>query len=58
MQHIFGGISDVGGFAHIIMAVDANGDLRWYRYTGQGERDVTGNLGWDQRSGRIIGTRW
>jgi hypothetical protein len=58
MQHIFGGITDVGGFAHIIMAVDASGDLRWYRYTGQGERDVSGGRGWDPRSGRIIGKGW
>jgi M6 family metalloprotease-like protein len=58
MRHVFGGVTDLGGFAHIIMAVDQNGDLFWYRYTGQGESDVTGTLGWHPRSGNRIGTQW
>jgi hypothetical protein len=57
-RHIFGGVSDVGGFGHIVYAVDQTGVLRWYRYTGQGEKDVTGVLGWDPRSGSPIGINW
>ena len=58
MQNVFGGESDVGGYAHIIMGVDADGFLRWYRYTGQGEEDATGSIAWDDRSGNRIGARW
>jgi hypothetical protein len=58
MKHIFGGVTDLGGFGHVIMAVDQNGDLFWYRYTGQGESDVTGSAGWDPRSGNPIGSGW
>jgi Tachylectin len=57
-QHLFGGVTDQGGFAHILFGVQPNGDLLWYRYTGQGERDVSGALGWDPRSGRKVGTQW
>ena len=58
MQHVFGSYTDAGGFAHVVMGVDAAGDLRWYRYTGQGESDITGVLGWHPRSGSRIGTGW
>jgi Tachylectin len=58
MQHIFGGVTDLGEFGHVIMAVDQNGDLFWYKYTGQGESDVTGSTGWHPRSGNRIGTGW
>lgn len=58
MQHVFGAESDVGGYAHIIMGVDADGYLRWYRYTGQGEEDATGSFAWDSHSGNRIGARW
>jgi hypothetical protein len=58
MQHVFGGVTDLGGFGHVILAVDQIGDLRWYRYTGQGEPDVTGTQGWHPRSGNRIGTNW
>lgn len=42
----------------VIMAVDANGLLRWYRYDGLGERDATGALGWHPNSGHAIGQGW
>ncbi|MCC5668907.1 hypothetical protein LC653_34895 [Nostoc sp. CHAB 5784] len=58
MQHIFGGVTDLGQFGHIIMAVDQNRNLLWYKYTGQGERDDTGSLGWHPRSGNRIGVDW
>ncbi|MBB4717106.1 hypothetical protein BJ965_006988 [Streptomyces luteogriseus] len=38
--------------------VDQTGIVRWYRYTGQGEENVTGVRGWDPRSGNTIGINW
>ncbi len=58
MQQVFGGVSDVGGFGHVVLGVDITGALRWYRYTGNGESDVSGVEGWDARSGNRIGTNW
>jgi M6 family metalloprotease-like protein len=58
MQHVFGGVSDTPGFGHIVMGVDVDGYLRWYRYTGQGESDISGAQGWDARSGSRVGARW
>jgi hypothetical protein len=58
MQHVFGGVSDTPSFAHIVMGVDIDGYLRWYRYTGQGESDISGAQGWDARSGSRIGASW
>jgi M6 family metalloprotease-like protein len=58
MAHIFGSFTDVGGFGHIIFAVDSTGELRWYRYTGSGESDSIGEIGWDPRSGNHIGSGW
>lgn len=58
MQHVFGGVIDSRGFGHVIMAVDQNGDLRWYNYMGEGESDISGNLGWQPGSGNRIGTGW
>jgi hypothetical protein len=58
MRHVFGGVSDQGGFGHVVMAIDGVGDFRWYRYTGQGEADETGAEGWAPRSGNRIGTGW
>jgi hypothetical protein len=57
-RHVFGGVSDVGGFAHIIMAVTDTGELHWHRYTGNGEQDIAGTSGWDQRSGTMVGEQW
>ena len=58
MQHVFGGVNDVGGFGHVIMAVNQSGDLYWYKYSGQGESDVTGTLGWQPNSGNRISSGW
>jgi hypothetical protein len=58
MQHVFGGVTDLGGFGHVVMGVDQDGNLRWYRYPGHGESDITGHAGWDPRSGSTIGTNW
>ena len=58
MQHIFGGVSDVGGFGHVVFGVGLDGNLRWYRYTGEGESDPTGGSGWDRRSQNVIGRGW
>lgn len=56
--HLFGGVTDDGGFAHILFGVQPNGDLLWYRYAGHGEADEAGARGWDPRSGSRIGTGW
>lgn len=58
MQHVFGGVNDTPGFAHIVMGVDIDGYLRWYRYSGQGESDISGAQRWDARSGSRIGASW
>ena len=56
MKHVFGGVTDLGGFGYVIMAVDKNDDLFWYKYIGQGENNETGSLlGWHERSGTRIG---
>jgi Tachylectin len=39
-----------------IFAVDENGDLRWFRYSGSGEQDPTGTLGFEEpNQGNQIG---
>ena len=59
MQHLLAGSTNqLGGYGHIVMAVDRHGDLRWYHYRGQGEFDVTGTRGWHPRSGNVIGRGW
>ncbi|EGD41679.1 mucin-5AC [Nocardioidaceae bacterium Broad-1] len=53
VRHLFGGVTDRPGLegqsapARVIYFVDANGDLRWLRYGGNGEEDPTGSLGFD-----------
>ena len=42
----------------VIHCVTENGDLLWYRYTGNGEGGSPGNLGWDPNSGNKIGVDW
>lgn len=54
MRHIFGSVTDLRGFGHVVMAVNQNGELFWFKYTGQGENDVTGSLGWEENSGNRI----
>jgi M6 family metalloprotease-like protein len=58
MQHVFGDVTDLGGFGHVIYAVTQNGDLLWYRYSGNGENDPTGSQNWHRNSGNRIGTQW
>jgi hypothetical protein len=42
----------------VILAVQQNGDLLWYRYQGNGEHDPTGSTGWHENSGNPIGNGW
>ncbi|NBE52412.1 N,N-dimethylformamidase beta subunit family domain-containing protein [Streptomyces boluensis] len=43
----------IGGWNNVLYAEDANGDLRWYKYTG-----VNGSFGWAANSGSKIGSQW
>jgi hypothetical protein len=52
------GVTNQGGFGHTMFAVNRAGDLRWFHYRGQGERDETGASGFIARSGNVIGTGW
>jgi hypothetical protein len=54
MRPIFGSVTDLRGFGHVVMAVNQNGELFWFKYAGQGESDVTGSLGWEENSGNRI----
>lgn len=58
MKLLLGGVNDQGGFGHVLMGVNTDNDLLWYKYTGNGESDVSGSLGWAPRSGNRIGTNW
>lgn len=58
---LFGGYTaDVGDSrrGHILFAVTNSGELRWYRYSGNGENDPNGARGWHQRSGSVIAQGW
>lgn len=52
MKFVFGGVADIGGFGHVIMAVDKDDNLFWSKYTGQGEGP---EINWDFNSGTCIG---
>jgi M6 family metalloprotease-like protein len=41
-----------------IFGVAANGDLHWFSYSGSGEADPTGALGWHPNSGNRVGRGW
>jgi M6 family metalloprotease-like protein len=58
LTRLFGGVTDDGTFGHVLMGVNGNNDLLWYKYTGNGEGDVSGHLGWVGRSGNRVGTNW
>jgi hypothetical protein len=45
VRHLFGGSTDRGGRGHILFAVKENGGLHFFRYSGSGEQDPTGTLG-------------
>jgi hypothetical protein len=55
-RHVTGGSTGSGGT--VLYAVSPNGEMRWYRYDGQGEEDPTGNRGWHRKSGSPIGNGW
>ena len=42
----------------VFYRVSPNGDLYWYKYEGAGERDPSGNTGWNANSGNPIGNGW
>jgi hypothetical protein len=42
----------------VIYGVDSSGDLRWYRYDGNGESNRAGNQRWHPNSGNPIGNGW
>lgn len=44
--------------ASTLYGVEPDGDLRWYRYVGDGEADRSGNTGWAPNSGNVIGNGW
>lgn len=44
--------------AATLYGVEPGGDLRWYRYTGDGTADRSGATGWAPRSGNVIGNGW
>ena len=46
-RHLFGGSTDRGGRARIFYGVKNNGDLIHFRYSGDGEQDPTGTLGFE-----------
>lgn len=45
-------------YVGVIYGVAPNGDLLWYRYSGQGDSDRSGSLGWHPNSGNPIGNGW
>ncbi|MFB8004971.1 tachylectin-related carbohydrate-binding protein [Nocardia sp. NPDC056000] len=42
----------------VLMGIQNNGDLRWYRYTGDGTQDPAGAVGADANNGNTIGNGW
>ncbi len=39
----------------VVLAIQRDGDLLWYRYTGDGTADPSGATGWKPNSGNQIG---
>src|SRR5689334_3177861 len=44
--------------AGVVLAIKPDGDLLWYRYSGDGTADQTGGTGWVVNSGNPIGRGW
>src|SRR5215211_5165870 len=44
--------------AGVVLAIRPDGDLLWYRYTGDGTADQTGATGWEPNSSNPIGRGW
>ena len=57
-KHVVGGLTDHTGFGHVLYTVTLNGDMHWYRYNGNGEKDPSGTVGWDPNSSHRIGKGW
>ena len=53
------GHRSMAAISDIILLISEQGELRWYRYSGNGESDpgATG-LHWDGNSGNVIGRGW
>jgi hypothetical protein len=46
-RHLFGGLTDRGGRGRLLFGVRDDGDLLFWRYSGDGEHDPTGTRGFD-----------
>jgi hypothetical protein len=44
--------------ASTLYGVEPDGDLRWYRYVGDGTADRSGSTGWAPNSRNVIGNGW
>jgi hypothetical protein len=44
--------------AGVVLAIEHDGDLLWYRYLGDGTADPTGATGWEPNSSNPIGRGW
>jgi hypothetical protein len=55
---IVGSADDKSGFGTALYAVEPNGDLYWYKYSGSGVHDPSGGTGWHPNSGTKIGRGW
>lgn len=47
-----------GGGNGVLFGVEPDGDLRWYRYFGDGTADRSGHTGWAHSSGNVIANGW
>ena len=51
-------LSRLVGAGRSLYGVMPDGTLRWFRYDGEGEEDVSGSSGWAPNSGNPIGRGW
>jgi hypothetical protein len=58
MRIVAAGSTDTPRSGTVLYAVDGEGRLLWYHYSGHGEPDPAGSAGWDPRSSNQIGTGW
>ncbi len=52
------GFKILAAASDVLFGVEQNGDLRWYRYQGNGTADVTGGTGWHPNSRNVIAKGW
>jgi hypothetical protein len=57
-RHLFVTPMEGHGNGITVFAVERDGDLRWYRYNGDGRADPTGGTGWHPNSGNLVGNGW